>query len=165
MATMTNRILTLFFLTLLLAGCDETTGPADSSGGFVNASVDGAPYRSTIANATLARGVLGITSESAAGYNRELYRIDLNLNNVAATGTYELGALSGSTGHYYDGTSALNYQSSILPVQTAGSVAIKYLDRDSVAGTFTFTAYLNAGGAGDKSVRVDGGAFGVRITR
>jgi Family of unknown function (DUF6252) len=166
MATLMMRSPLLLLLTILLfAGCEETTGPGDTSAGTVAAAIDGSPYASTRANATFAGGVLNIMSVQER-YGEEYYRIDLNINRVNVPGTYQLGALSGNSGHCRLEGSGVDYYTPLLALNEAsGKVVVTQIDSNSVAGTFEFIAFVNAGAPPDKSVRVSQGSFDVKITR
>jgi hypothetical protein len=152
--------------TFLIAACDDSAGPGDASAGTVTATIDNASYTSTQANATFANGVLSITS-SRTEYNRDLLPvIDMNITNVNGARDYELGGLSGNSGHARIEDDSLDYYTPLLSVNdVAGGVTITRLNANSVAGTFHFVAYVNAGDPSDRKVRVENGSFDVGITR
>lgn len=149
---------------LLLAACDDPAPSAPFNGGTVTARIDGAAWSSARANATYAKGILSITSQQPDTFSVARKGIDLHVTDVKGIGTYNLGGLSGNSGHVR--MNGLDYYTSLLELaRFAGEVSITHLSTESVAGTFRFIAHIDAGRSPEDSVVVSEGRFDLKITR
>jgi Family of unknown function (DUF6252) len=146
----------------MMISCSDTGPTQPRSGGIVTATVQGASWRSSSANAAYTGRVLHITSTfqtPSAGL------LMITLYDVGTTGTYAIGVISGeSINAAHVEVAGRKYSTAILPA-LSGSVQITRLTSDSVAGTFQFVGLRNGSPGSSDSLFVTDGTFAVALER
>lgn len=159
MKTLRFLLFALMAVSVSLSSCkkddDDNPNPENNNtNGTMTAKVDGVDFDATLAvQATLDQGVFVV-----AGNNGNAQQIQITLNNISSSGTYQIGGsmTNPNMGLYVDGPSAAESYTTIVGVGS-GTVEITELTDTSAKGTFSFTARNTAGD--EKSVTE--GAFDV----
>ncbi len=133
------------------------------SDGSITATMNGAAWTSTRANATYASTTLRVTGRDAS----DSIVVDILLYNVIGAGTYDIGTTDGVTvSAAYGRKDGIGYSTPLtVPPRMSGTVAITTMTGDSVAGTFRFTGYRNGDAGSHESLDVRDGSFRLRTTR
>jgi len=128
-------------------------GGGDTSGN-ITARVDGADWESTVTSADAGVGPLG--SITIQGTYANTRTITIILSNNDEPGTYPLGVTAANVGGLavYSTTSGESW--STPPSGAAGSITLTTLAAGRIAGTFSFTATPQGGGATGNKVVTDG---------
>lgn len=147
------RLVALLAVLMLPVACSDSSGPVtpggQNSNGPVKATINGQAWSST-ASATAVRASAGLYSLTALGSSND-YTMSFTLNNIGATGTYQLGTLASLSG----GSVVVSKVGSTgwgTPINgAAGQVIITTLTASRMVGTFSFTA-TPLSGTGDLTV-------------
>lgn len=141
---------------LLIVGCgsDGSTGPGSNS--TMSANIAGAAWSGTLAT----QGVYTSNLLSVSGSNGT-YQIAINIPNLTATGTYQLGAGNFGVAQVIHVTGNMAAWTTSL-VGGTGTVTVSTLSADRAVGTFSFTGMASPGTPATGSRAVTNGSFDVR---
>lgn len=148
-------------LAVLSTSCSGDDGGSGGGGAGLTAKVDGASFKSYVAQAMNQGGALIIQSSDKQGKSIQIMIMDFD-----GVGTYQSGGDDLMSGYIqYTGAIDINNPMAVdvyTSVRGTGTVEVTEINDEGVKGTFTATAVLNEEGATD-DVAITSGKFNVKF--
>ena len=163
------RVLLVFLLALSFSGCsvlggsdDDDCGSGDVASGSLDATIDGASFRSVCIQGQLSSGALAIGGNLGATEGGQQKQINITVPGAQAGQTYTIGGISPAIIATYselsiDDPTDTSRLFTAAPGAGSGSVTIDAASASGASGSFEFTARSSAG----TTVRVTAGTFDI----